>query len=98
VNASGAATGDAFIPASLAGQDTTFSDFAAAFELIYQDTMTIIFDPEEPPFLTNTRGHFTLDGETYVLTDANAFFDFNQDMVPEPAIAVVEMERTSTAK
>jgi hypothetical protein len=98
VDATGQATGNAFIPAALAGQDTTFSNFEGSFELIYQDTMLIAFHPEEPPFLTNARGHFTLVGDTYTLVDENTYFDFDGDMVPEPAIAEVVIVRTSTTK
>ena len=98
VNATGEAIGTAFIPAAFAGQDTTFEDFGASFELIYQNEMAIVFTPEEPPFLTNTQGSFTLVGDTFTLTDENAVFDFDGDQVPEPADAVVVMERTSTSQ
>ena len=97
VDDEGEALGEAYIPAELAGgQDTTFTDFPASFELIYQDTMMIAFNPQQPPFLTNTRGHFTLDGDVYTLTDTNAFFVFDQ--APEPAIAVVVLERSVITK
>jgi hypothetical protein len=98
VDASGQAVGQAFIPAAFAGKDTTFSDIPAAFELIDQDSMMIEFTPEIPPFLTNTRGRFTLDGDDYTLTDSHTLFDFDGDMVPEPAIAVVEMERAGAGR
>jgi hypothetical protein len=98
VNVTGEAIGTAFIPAAFAGQDTTFADFEASFELIYQDEMIIAFNPEEPPFLTNTQGSFSLVGNTFTLTDENALFDFDGDQVPEPADAVVVMERTSTSQ
>jgi hypothetical protein len=92
VSADGTAIGDADIPAALAGEDMTFEDFPAAFEIIYQDTMMIAFTPEIPPFLTNTRGYFTLVGDTYTLTDENASFNFGGGL--EDAIAEVVMERT----
>jgi hypothetical protein len=98
VDSEGVAVGNAFIPEALAGEDLTFEDIPAAFELVYQDTMVIAFTPEIPPLLTNTRGHFTLDGDLYVLTDEDSYFDFDGDQTPEPAIAVVEMERTGSAK
>jgi hypothetical protein len=94
----GTALVDAFIPEALAGEDLTFTDIPAAFQLEYQDTVTIAFTPEVPPFLTNTRGYFTLDGDEYVLVDEDAMFDFDGDLVPEPARAVVEILRTSGGK
>jgi hypothetical protein len=96
VGADGTALVNAFIPASLAGEDLTFTDIPAAFQLEYQDTMTIAFTPEIPPLLTDTRGHFTLVGDDYTLTDEATFFDFGGGV--EPAIAVVEIERTSGGK
>jgi hypothetical protein len=98
VGSDGTALVDVFIPASLAGEDVTFTDLPAAFQLEYQDTMTIAFTPEVPPLLTNTRGYFTLDGNEYTLTDEDALFDFDGDEVPEPASAYIEIERTGGGK
>jgi len=96
VSSDGTALVDVFIPASLAGEDVTLDDVPAAFQLEYQDTMTIAFTPEIPPLLTNTRGPFTLVGDVFTLTDENTSFDFGAG--PEPATAVVVVERMSGGK
>jgi hypothetical protein len=97
VGADGTALGTALIPGAFTGgNDTTFTDVPAEFMLITQSTMTIAFDPEIPPFLTNTTGAFTLDGNTYTLIDDNARFNFGEGEVD--ATAVVEMDRTSGGK
>ena len=94
VDDQGQAIGNAFIPGAITGgDDVTLSDFPAGFELIYQDTLMIAFYPEVPPFLTNTRGHFTLVGDDFILTDENTYFDFGSGA--EPAIAEIVMERTA---
>jgi hypothetical protein len=94
VDDQGQAIGDAFIPGTVTGgDDVILSDFVAAFELIYQDTMMIVFDPEVLPFLVNTGGYFTLDGNDFTLTDESAYFDFGSG--PVPAIAEIVMERTA---
>jgi hypothetical protein len=99
VDASGEAVGYAFIPAALTGgEDVTIPDFDASFEIIYQDTMMIVFNPVQLPFLVNAGGAFTLEGETCTLTDENAFFDFDGDEVPEPAIAEIVLERTGNGE
>lgn len=98
VDATGSAIGNAFIPAALAGQDTSFTDFAASFVLMYQDTMMIAFDPVQPPFLVNAHGSFTLEEDELTLTDENAFFDFNGDQIPEPAISEIVLERGIVTK
>jgi|GEM_PF-3066198 len=93
VDASGEAVGNAFIPAALAGQDTSFTDFAASFVLMYQDSMMIAFDPIQPPFLVNAYGGFTLEDDELTLTDENALFDFDGNQIPEPAVAEIVLER-----
>jgi hypothetical protein len=95
VDATGNAIGNAFIPAALAGQDTSFTDFDASFVLMYQDSMMIAFDPIQPPFLVNAYGNFTLEGDELTLTDENALFDFDGNQIPEPAISVIVLERTT---
>jgi hypothetical protein len=92
----GTALVDIYIPASMAGEELTITDYPAAFQLEYQDMMTIAFTPEVAPFLVNAGGYFTLDGNEYTLTDEDAMFDFGEGI--EPASAVIEMERTSGGK
>jgi hypothetical protein len=97
VGTDGTALIDVSIPGSLTGgEDVDLTDVPGAFQLDYQDTMTIAFTPEIPPFLTNTRGHFAFEGDECTLTDENTYFDFGEG--PVPATAVVEVERTSGGK
>jgi hypothetical protein len=91
----GQVVGDAFIPAAIAGQDVVISDFGAYYYLATQDTINIVFTPEAPPFLTNTRGAFTFVADTLNITDTDASFDFDGDQVEEPAIFEATMERTA---
>jgi hypothetical protein len=92
----GAIVGDAFIPASVAGQDVLIEDFTAAFSLVNQDTIQIAFVPEFPPFLTSTYGGFALVQDTLNIVDPLTYFDFDGDQVPEEAIFEGKMVRTST--
>jgi hypothetical protein len=84
-NASGTFTGSAFIPAVLVGQDLDL-DFQGAFSLVGQDTVVINFNPEIPPFLTQTRAAFQLAGNVLTMTDQDTTFDFDGDGTEEPAI------------
>jgi len=84
-SASGTFTGSAFIPALLVGQDLDL-DFGGAFSLIGQDSLVINFNPEIPPFLTQTRTEFQLVGNVLTLKDENTTFDFDSDGTEEAAI------------
>ena len=81
--------GQVEIPEALGGPLTL--DFAATFVLVDQETMTVTFDPEIPPLLTNFTGPFGLDETTMTLQDNDAVFDFGSGEVP--AIAEVVLVR-----
>jgi hypothetical protein len=98
IDDAGGVLGDVFIPASIAGEDVVITGFTGAFSLVKQDTIQISFTPEHPPFLTDTQGSFTLIGDTFNIMDENSSFDFDGDLVEEPAIFEATMMRTSTAK
>ena len=63
--------GRAFVPAAVAGMTMELA-FQGTMELISQDTLAVTFTPEQPPFLTEMRGAFTLEGNTLSLDDSNA--------------------------
>jgi hypothetical protein len=88
----GSFAGRGFVPASLTGTSLEL-EFDGVFELISQDSITVDFTPEFPPFLEDTRAGFTLVGDTFTITDENTYFDFDGDEVPEPAIFEGTMTR-----
>lgn len=96
VNNDGEFVGDAFIPASIAGQDFTISDVMGSLSLATQDTMLVTFSQEMPPFLPNLRGGFTLIGNTFTLTSPDATFDFDGDGGVEPADFEGVFQRSSS--
>jgi hypothetical protein len=61
-------------------------DFQGTFTLIGQDSLTINFIPEIPPFLTETRAEFTLNGNTLTLIDRDEAFDLDQNGDDEAVI------------
>jgi hypothetical protein len=76
--------GSAFIPAALAGQDLDL-DVQGTFSLLSQDSVLIVFIPEYPPFLTQTRAEFSLVGDLLSFDDENSEFDFDADGQMEAA-------------
>jgi hypothetical protein len=93
VDEAGQAVGNAFIPEALAGTDIVLSDFDASYELVKQDTVYFVFEPEYPPFLTNTLGAFTLDGDVLTISDDDFTFDFGQGAGEEAATFEGTLER-----
>lgn len=83
--------GQVEIPEALGGPLTL--DFAATFVLVDQETMTVTFDPEIPPLLTDFTGPFGLDETTMTLQDNDAVFDFGDGAGEVPAIAEVVLVR-----
>lgn len=81
---SGNFSGSAFIPAALAGQDLDL-DIQGTFSLISQDSVLINFNPEIPPFLTQSRAEFELTGNLLTFKDENSTFDFDGDGNEEAA-------------
>jgi hypothetical protein len=77
-------TGRAFVPAALTGQSMELP-FQGTFDLISQDSILVDFAVEFPPFLEDTRAGFTLEGDTFTITDDNTSFDFDGDQVAEAA-------------
>ena len=85
VDESGHFSGNTFLPAAIAGMDLSL-DFQGTFTLIGQDSLTINFIPEIPPFLTETRAEFTLNGNTLTLIDRDEAFDLDQNGDDEAVI------------
>ena len=85
VDDSGHFSGTTFLPAAIAGMDLDL-DFQGTFTLIGQDSLTINFVPEVPPFLTETRAEFTLVGNTLTLIDGDETFDLDQNGSDEAVI------------
>ena len=83
--------GQVEIPEALGGPLTL--DFAATFVLVDQETMTVTFDPEIPPLLTNFTGPFGLAETTMTLQDNDAVFDFGDGAGEVPATAEVVLVR-----
>lgn len=77
-------TGEAEIPAALGGPATL--QFQGTFQLVTQDTLNVAFNPEIPPFITDFRPKFQLNGNTLTITDGNTTFDLDGDQVEEAAI------------
>jgi len=88
----GQMTGRAFVPAALAGASLEMP-FQGSFELVSQESIRVSFNPEYPPFLTETRASFTLAGNIFTIRDDNTEFDFDGDQVMEPAIFTGRMVR-----
>lgn len=84
-------SGQVEVPEALGGPLTL--PFAATFTLVDQETMTVTFEPEIPPLLTDFTGPFGLDETSMTLRDDDALFDFGDGAGPVPAIADVTLVR-----
>jgi hypothetical protein len=91
-DADGGLEGRAVLPAAFGGQEL---EFGARFVLEDQETLTVDFDPEIPPLLTDYTGPFTLEGDTMTLNDPNTAFDFGSGEAV-PATADLVLVRTSS--
>lgn len=77
-------TGEAEIPEAVGGPVTL--QYQGNFNLVTQDSMEVVFNPEIPPFLTSFVGAFELVADTMFISDNNTTFDFDQDGTEDPAI------------
>jgi len=99
IDSGGDFTGDLFLPSAVTqGDPVTIDDFLGSLEIDYQDTVRTLFTPEHEPFLTNTYGPFTLDGDRVEISDDNTTFDFGFGDGEEPVLFEGVMERTGKAK
>lgn len=74
----GTFTGSAVIPGAMVGAPNDLElNYAGYVELVTQDTVKVVFDPEIPPFITTFTGAFTLSGDTFTITDESQMFDFD---------------------
>lgn len=87
-------TGEAFVPATLAGQDIKFA-FSGAIALVGQDSISVTFLPEIEPFLSDERAAMSLSGNVMTLESSDTTFDFDQDGTEEAAVFLGRMERTT---
>jgi hypothetical protein len=83
----GTFTGTGTVPGALIGLPNDLDlEFAGTFQLVTQDTASVIFDQEIPPFVTDFSGAFTLQGNTLTFRDDNETFDIDGDEVEEDVI------------
>jgi hypothetical protein len=90
-DAEGGLTGEVDVPEALGGPLTL--DFAATLVVVDQATMTVTFDPEIPPLLTNMTGPFVFDEPTVTLQDEDTVFDFGDGAGEVPVAAQVVLVR-----
>lgn len=93
VDPEGNISGEAGVPEGLGGPLTL--GFAGTFDVVDRETMSVAFVPEIPPLLTSFTGPFMFDGQTLVIVDENAMFDFDDGNGEVPATAVTTLVRTS---
>ncbi len=87
----GTLIGQVEVPEALGGPLTL--DFAATLTLVDQETMTVMFDPEIPPLLTDMTGPFVYDEPMVTLTDEDTVFDFGDGAGEVPVTALVVLAR-----
>ena len=91
IDTGGRLTGTASIPDPARGM-LTFP-FAGQLTLIDQGTISIDFQPDIPPLLTDDTARFSLSGSTLVLENDNTTFDWDSDGTPDPSTFRIELRR-----
>jgi hypothetical protein len=61
--------------------------------IVGTDSLTVSFNPEFPPLLTNFTAPFVLSGDDLQIIDQNTTFDFDNNGSEDPAIFVGEFSR-----
>ncbi len=92
VAADGAFTGSAVLPDPATMQPVAIP-LAGNFILVDQESLTIDFVPDIPPFFTDETLAFRLSGDTLTLEDDDTGFDWDGDGIDDPSTLFAELRR-----